>query len=59
MSLDCLHSVLLRIATVVILVPSFVYDDGLLFCVKESGVATCLDARTGQAMWTQRLGGRP
>jgi len=39
------------------LVPSFVYDDGLLFCVKESGVATCLDAGTGQAIWTQRLGG--
>jgi outer membrane protein assembly factor BamB len=39
------------------LVPSFLYADGLLFCVKESGVATCLDARTGQALWTQRLGG--
>ena len=39
------------------LVPSFVYDDGLLFCVKESGVASCLDATTGQTVWKERLGG--
>ena len=40
------------------LVPSFVYTDGLLFCVKESGVATCLDATAGKVLWQQRLGGR-
>ena len=40
------------------LIPSFVYADGLLFCVKESGVATCLDASTGEVLWQQRLGGR-
>ena len=40
------------------LVPSFVYADGLLFCVKESGVATCLDAKTGQTVWKERLGGK-
>lgn len=39
------------------LVPSFVYAEGLLFCVKESGLATCLEARTGQTVWTERLGG--
>jgi hypothetical protein len=39
------------------LMPSFVYADGLLFCIKESGVATCLDARTGQVVWQERLGG--
>jgi outer membrane protein assembly factor BamB len=39
------------------LMPSFVYADGLLFCVKESGVATCLDAKTGQVIWTERLSG--
>ncbi len=39
------------------LMPSFVFADGLLFCVKESGVAACLDARTGQTVWKQRLGG--
>jgi hypothetical protein len=39
------------------LVPSFVYADGLLFCIKESGVASCLDARTGRIFWQERLGG--
>ena len=39
------------------LMPSFVYADGLLFCVKESGVATCLDAQTGHTVWKERLGG--
>jgi len=40
------------------LIPSFLYADGLLFCIKESGVATCLDAKTGQTVWRDRLGGR-
>ena len=40
------------------LVPSFVYADGLLFCVKESGVAICLDAKTGQTVWKERLGAK-
>ena len=39
------------------LVPSFVYADGLLFCVKESGVATCHDAQTGQSH-LERASGR-
>ena len=40
------------------LMPSFVYTNGLLFCVKESGVATCIDAQAGQVIWTDRLGGK-
>jgi outer membrane protein assembly factor BamB len=39
------------------LVPSFVYADGLLFCVKEAGVATCFDAGTGRTVWKEHLGG--
>jgi len=39
------------------LMPSFVYAGGLLFCVKESGVASCLEAGTGQVVWMERLGG--
>ena len=39
------------------LMPSFVYLDGLLLCIKESGVATCLDAKTGEVVWKERLGG--
>jgi outer membrane protein assembly factor BamB len=39
------------------LVPSLLYAGGLLFCVKESGIASCLDAKTGQTIWKERLGG--
>jgi outer membrane protein assembly factor BamB len=39
------------------LMPSLLYTDGLLFCVKESGVASCLDAKTGQVIWKERLSG--
>lgn len=40
------------------LIPSFAYADGLLFCVKETGVVICLDAQTGHVVWQQRLGGK-
>ena len=40
------------------LMPSFLYADGLLFCVKETGLATCLDAKTGQTVWKEHLRGR-
>ena len=39
------------------MVPSFVYADGLLFTINESGVAQCLDAPTGKQLWQQRIGG--
>ncbi|HRZ37309.1 MAG TPA: PQQ-binding-like beta-propeller repeat protein [Candidatus Paceibacterota bacterium] len=39
------------------LMPSFVYAGGLLFCLKESGIASCLEAETGQVVWVERLGG--
>ncbi|MGA2661402.1 MAG: PQQ-binding-like beta-propeller repeat protein [Verrucomicrobiota bacterium] len=39
------------------LMPSFVYAGGLLFCIKESGVASCLEAETGHVVWLERLGG--
>jgi len=31
--------------------------DGLLYMVNDKGVATCLDAVTGERVWTERLGG--
>ncbi|MBV9124641.1 MAG: PQQ-binding-like beta-propeller repeat protein [Planctomycetes bacterium] len=37
--------------------PSFLYTDGLLFCIKETGVISCLDAQTGKTLWRHRLGG--
>jgi outer membrane protein assembly factor BamB len=39
------------------LMPSFVHAGGLLFCIKESGVASCLEAETGHVVWVERLGG--
>ncbi|MFM8223919.1 MAG: PQQ-binding-like beta-propeller repeat protein, partial [Planctomycetaceae bacterium] len=37
--------------------PSSILVNGLLFSVNDEGVATCLDARTGEPRWTERLGG--
>jgi outer membrane protein assembly factor BamB len=31
--------------------------DGLVFMVSDKGVATCLDAGTGERLWSERLGG--
>ena len=36
---------------------SFIYSDGRLFTIKETGIAMCLDARTGKIIWTERIGG--
>jgi outer membrane protein assembly factor BamB len=37
--------------------PSQLYVDGLLFMVEDQGIASCLDARTGEALWRKRIGG--
>lgn len=37
--------------------PSFLLADDLLFFINDSSVASCLDAKTGEALWTTRLGG--
>jgi hypothetical protein len=36
---------------------SLVYDNGLLFMATEMGIVTCLDAKTGERVWRERLGG--
>jgi outer membrane protein assembly factor BamB len=38
-------------------VPSLVYYEGLLYMTNEVGVVTCADARTGEPVWRNRLGG--
>ena len=38
-------------------VPSIVHYEGLLYMTNEVGVVTCADARTGERVWRQRLGG--
>lgn len=36
---------------------SLILDGGLLYMVSDLGVASCVDAKTGAAHWTARLGG--
>jgi outer membrane protein assembly factor BamB len=38
--------------------PSQVLADDLIFNVHDDGVASCLDAKTGEELWTRRLGGK-
>jgi hypothetical protein len=38
-------------------VPSILYYQGLLYVTNEVGIVTCADAKTGQQVWKQRLGG--
>ena len=37
--------------------PSPILAGGLLFTVNDTGIATCVDARTGAIHWQERLGG--
>ena len=38
--------------------PSELLIDGLIYMVHDNGVALCLDAATGEEVWTERLGGK-
>ena len=38
--------------------PSPLYHDGRVYLVKNGGLATCLDAKTGKQVWQSRLGAR-
>jgi outer membrane protein assembly factor BamB len=37
--------------------PSLLLIDGLLYMVNDGGIATCVDAKTGETVWSQRIGG--
>jgi outer membrane protein assembly factor BamB len=39
------------------LTPSPVVAGGEIYMVSDNGIASCLDARTGEELWRQRLGG--
>ena len=38
-------------------IPSMLYHEGLLYNIHEGGVATCMDAKTGELIWQARVGG--
>jgi outer membrane protein assembly factor BamB len=37
--------------------PSLLLVDDLLFAIDDSGIASCLDAKRGAAIWNERIGG--
>jgi outer membrane protein assembly factor BamB len=37
--------------------PSLILQGDLLFIVNDGGIASCLDAKTGDIIWSERLGG--
>lgn len=37
--------------------PSMVVVDDLLYCVSDAGIASAVEAKTGQVAWSERLGG--
>jgi outer membrane protein assembly factor BamB len=37
--------------------PSFLYHNGLLYTVKENGIALCMDATNGKVIWQERFEG--
>jgi outer membrane protein assembly factor BamB len=37
--------------------PSLVLLDDLIYMVSDAGIASCVEARTGQVVWTARIGG--
>ncbi len=37
--------------------PPPIYHNGLILSVADRGVAACFDAKTGEELWTERLGG--
>lgn len=46
-----------RTATGAPYISSVVYDNGLVFMATERGIASAVDAETGEVVWKQRLGG--
>lgn len=37
--------------------PSVIADNGLVYLVSDDGIALCIDAKTGENVWRNRLGG--
>src|SRR5262245_18113306 len=38
--------------------PSMILAGDLLYAIDDGGIASCLDAKTGQEVWRERLGGK-
>jgi len=49
--------VIWRVPTGAPYVSSLLYYDGLIYMAGDTGIITCVDAKTGEQVWRQRLGG--
>ena len=38
--------------------PSPICHDGLIYVIEDSGVASCIDEKTGESVWQKRIGGK-
>ncbi|MBL8855142.1 MAG: PQQ-binding-like beta-propeller repeat protein [Planctomycetaceae bacterium] len=38
--------------------PSPLLVDDLLYLISDAGIATCVDANSGEVVWSERLGGK-
>jgi outer membrane protein assembly factor BamB len=50
-------SIVWHVSTGAPYVSSLVYYDGLLYMAGDTGVVTCVDAKTGERVWRERVGG--
>lgn len=37
--------------------PSFIVEDGLLYCLADNGILTCFEAASGESIYNERVGG--
>jgi len=37
--------------------PSILFHDGLIYMIDDGGIASCVDAKNGEVIWTQRIQG--
>jgi outer membrane protein assembly factor BamB len=37
--------------------PSLIHQNGLLFMIDDAGIGSCIDATSGDVVWSQRVGG--
>jgi outer membrane protein assembly factor BamB len=49
--------VLWHVSTGAPYISSLVYYDGLLYMVGDVGVVACIETKTGERLWQQRIGG--
>lgn len=39
-------------------VPTPIYKDGMIFCLLDGGIVTCINSDNGEELWVERIGGK-